>query len=293
MIDAYARGELVGATLEKFESYYLASPARRKKVEFARAFQIYAEENAAKEINAVASDQPKRLFAGFLSSLNFFANRNSLPQWSFAVVALACVILGGFWIFKNRSGGEIEIARQNTPTPANQQSPKSAGETSSAIPKVEREVAQANAENNSSPEKKSIQTNKTPVGEPPRISKQDESPTLPKISIATFILAPSTRGTNQLQNISLPEKTNGVKMRLQMESDDYPTYRVVLKDLSDDKIIWQSKTLKSKGRDANKTLDVIFPAKLLKPQIFSLQVSGKSADGTEEIISDYPFRVER
>ena len=42
LVDAYVNGELKGEKLQSFESYYLASPLRREKVEFARVFQQFA-----------------------------------------------------------------------------------------------------------------------------------------------------------------------------------------------------------------------------------------------------------
>ena len=38
LVDSYVRGQLVGATLERFESYYLMSPRRRESVREAAHF---------------------------------------------------------------------------------------------------------------------------------------------------------------------------------------------------------------------------------------------------------------
>jgi hypothetical protein len=38
LVDAYARGRLRGAMLERFESFYLSSPRRRAKARFAACF---------------------------------------------------------------------------------------------------------------------------------------------------------------------------------------------------------------------------------------------------------------
>jgi hypothetical protein len=38
LVDAYARGRLRGRLLERFESFYLASPRRRARVHFAACF---------------------------------------------------------------------------------------------------------------------------------------------------------------------------------------------------------------------------------------------------------------
>src|SRR5262249_31757326 len=42
LVDAYASGTLKGETLERFETFYLASPQRRAKAEFARGLQTAA-----------------------------------------------------------------------------------------------------------------------------------------------------------------------------------------------------------------------------------------------------------
>lgn len=42
LVDAYASGTLKGETLERFESFYLASPERRAKAEFAKSLQTAA-----------------------------------------------------------------------------------------------------------------------------------------------------------------------------------------------------------------------------------------------------------
>ena len=47
LVDAYVHGELRGAKLEQFKTYYLASPVRREKVKFAQAFQEFAAKNIA------------------------------------------------------------------------------------------------------------------------------------------------------------------------------------------------------------------------------------------------------
>src|SRR5688572_18920006 len=47
LIDAYVQDELKDAELERFKSYYLASPVRREKVKFAQAFQVFAEKSGA------------------------------------------------------------------------------------------------------------------------------------------------------------------------------------------------------------------------------------------------------
>jgi hypothetical protein len=46
LVDAHARGELTGDRLDRFRSYYLASPLRREKASFARALQEFGDRHA-------------------------------------------------------------------------------------------------------------------------------------------------------------------------------------------------------------------------------------------------------
>lgn len=295
LIDSFVQGELGGETLEKFKSHYLASPLRREKAEFAKAFQVFAGEQISKkpEESIIEESKPKRFFAGLFSSLNIFKNQNSALQFGFAAVLL-CILLGGGWIIVNRfNEPEIETAKQDTPAPTNREVPKQIEEQPSATSNAEREIAQANTENNSSlPENGNELANTKPIAEP-RVTPKKPPLKLPEIRVATFMLAPSLRSGNRIQSVSVTKEITDVVMRLQLESDDYAAYRVVLINQSNNKNLWQSDKMKAKGNTENKLLNVRFPAKLLKSQIYSLQVSGIAADGDGEIISDYVFRVVR
>jgi hypothetical protein len=43
LVDAYVRGELAGATRERFQSHYLCSPRRREKVNFAESLMVLSD----------------------------------------------------------------------------------------------------------------------------------------------------------------------------------------------------------------------------------------------------------
>ncbi len=294
LIDAYANGELTGTTLENFKSHYLVSPLRREKVNFAEAFQVFAGQQIAKENenSAARESKPKRSPAGFFSPLNIFTNQNPLLRWSFAVAALLLVVSGVFWIVSNRDGQQIESAKKDTPVNGERDLSAGTEEQLSENSNAEREIAAANKNNNLPRQNSSNeQTKNRPVSEP-ITNKRQPPPTPPKISLS-FILAPSLRGDSRIQSLSISEAATDVALQLQLESDDYPAYRVVLTSQSSNKNIWQSKSLKPKGKGESKTLNLKIPAKLLKSQTYSLQVSGISAAGAVEIISDYPFKVVR
>ncbi len=278
LVDGFVRGELSGAKLERFENYYLASPLRRKKVEFARSLLILSERN----FTAIKSVAAKETSGGFFASLISFINSKPL-QIGFAA-GLFLLFAGGLWLVNNRSNQpQPEVVIQNSSASPPQNQAKKSGET---------EIAAIANENIAAPNIVNKTTNKNAATETNRTPQTAKTPvtTAPKIVVATFFLAPSLRGANQLKTLPISKNTTDVAVGLQLESDDYSSYRVALTDESGGKNLWQSSALKTSGTGENKILNIRFPSKFLKSQIYSLTISG-SKDGTTEIISNYSFRI--
>lgn len=115
-------------------------------------------------------------------------------------------------------------------------------------------------------------------------------PTRGRETVASFLLAPPTRGSDQIPVVAIAENTTAVRMLLELESDDYPGYQVSLTEAAGGKELWQTATLKPASKDGQKTLELLLPRNTLKSQVYSLVVSGFKADGEVEIISNYSFR---
>lgn len=80
-------------------------------------------------------------------------------------------------------------------------------------------------------------------------------------------------------------------LQLNLDPNDYQAYRVALIDQSNHQTLWQSGSLSAHSGAGGKAVSVSFPAGLLKPQTYVVQVSGVSANGKIEVMSDYPFKV--
>jgi hypothetical protein len=278
LIDAYLHNELSGETLEKFKAYYLSSPLRRKKVEFAKSLQIYAKANIVQsEAENLTESKPEKK-TGFFSALSIFTN----PGFGWAA---ACVLLilavGGFWIISrmSQSGDEI-VSTQETPAPANQNSPdQNENKIASA--------AQEGFENvNASSESEKETPKKSPTAEPSRPPKPEKTFAPPKPLTASFILTAPLRGAPQPKTLSFPRETALIMMTLESESDEYKTYQVTLVNQADEKLR-RIRNVKIR----NGVINVSFPADLLKSGIYSLVVAGINDDGSPEIISNYSFRA--
>jgi hypothetical protein len=305
LIDEYVGGALSGARREQFETYFLASPLRREKVEFARAFQDFAAKNveaqiaaASDEISSAAEAKPKKGWR------EFFSNLVSVPrlslQWGFAAATLAFVFFGG-WLFLENARLQRETDSAQTRQSelqkraeelqneiANQRAQDS--EKEADLARVRDEIARL--EQTREDERRRAAelererdrlAKQRQVNAPPKSSAPPQSP----MSIASFILTPQMRGDDQVPALPIPEKTDAVSVRLELEPNDYAAFRVRLVSRSDGRVRWRSGTIKAKSAGENKSLNVRFPAGLLKsPGIYSLEVSG----GAGEIIGNYFFR---
>ncbi len=310
LADNYVRGELGSATLQKFEAHYLASPLRRQKVEFAEALQIHTEKHfaPAKEIAAFAEAKPKRSLAEIISGI-FMIPRPSL-QWGFALAALALVFFGGWlWNENLRLRTEISQENQNRQELLQRESELAGREkqlqdeianrrvasadTEKELAQVREERAQLEEQLKKQTQEKQRLAEQQKFNEQQRVAQNTPPVSAPNGGIAAFILAPSLRGGSKIQTVSIPARTAGIRATLELETDEYIAYRAVLRNPSDNRVLWQSGKLKSKSIGGNARLNVGFPAKLLQVGVYSIELTGIAADGAEEIISDYSFRIVR
>ena len=306
LIDAYLYDELSDDESEQFRSNYLTSPRGREKVAFARSFQIFAKKNLAPE-SAVEQRGEK---TGFFSK--FFTPPPFVLQWTVVATVLAVLLLSA-WLFWQNSDFRPQVSQ----TESNREAEK--------LRPTENSNQPVNTENtpgklDETPEKPSPQVNKTPrpatfpekvepkpVPSRPRVKPEEklaQSVKKPRetpgvgmgtgfgspAKIVTLILLPSRRSGTKLPILKLQPDTYAAKIELQLESDDFSRYRVILRNSTDDQAIWQSlSTSIKKGK--NKILRIEISGSLLKSNIYSLEVLGISHPNTPEIIGNYSFRV--
>lgn len=276
LIDAYIQGELSGTILAQFESHYLATPVRRERVQFAEAFRIFASKqnlSADSSIREPANLDLQRN-GGRLSTLSIFGGRYPALQWGLAIAAVIFIAVGAFLLVQNarlRQQMSLAQARRDELQQREMQLQKELEQQRTSNAAIEQELAQVRAE----------QAQLKNSGEPPRS----------ETAIASFVLTPQLRGVGQAKLVSIPVNTSRVTMRLNLEPNDYKTFAVVLLDQSSQLELWRSGKLKASSKGDAGTLDVTFSAGLLRSQGYALRVSGFSASGQSEVLSDYPFKV--
>jgi len=105
------------------------------------------------------------------------------------------------------------------------------------------------------------------------------------------LLLPATRGINQIKTVPVHPSTGQLALRLQLEVDEFPAYRVTLQDPVTNQRIWSSTNLKARSDGSNITISISISANMLMQQNYILEVSGVPARGGSEFLSNYPFRV--
>ncbi|HKS39680.1 MAG TPA: hypothetical protein VJX74_03630 [Blastocatellia bacterium] len=285
LVDAYVRGELSGRVLEQFKSFYLLSPKRREKVRLAETFLAFdqravtAQAKDARTVLSQNSESNKETPKG-PSAWRFFAVPRPALQWGLAVASLLILLAAGYLLVDNlrlrnqmnqaqAQARELKQREQELQDQLSQQRSADA-ETAKELERVRAQLAQV---------EQLIAANQ-------QYAKEQSSSI--KGNIVSFDLRPQTRGIGQVPIITVPEGTDHIALRLELEANNFPEYEVALKNSATNQITWQSGKLKT--RPAGK-LSISLPARLLQPQNYTLEVTGKAQGGAAEFISSYPFRV--
>jgi hypothetical protein len=261
LVDAYARGDLPRETLEPFNAHYFSSPKRLEKVAFARTwrrFEMKSGTAAFREMPASASGSP----------LGWFRVPRLGLQWGFAGAALVMVFVAGLLLVDNqrlRWQGTAWRDQQAALDHRAQELERALGEQRSVNAGIQKEVE--------------------------RLRESSAAPRALKI-IAALLLPPS-RGIGEIASISVPQGTDQVRLRLRLESDDFPSYRVALRDPAANLLVWRSPTLRATPDGDAKTVALTLPAGLLKQRNYIVELTGVSAQGTAELITSYAFKAVR
>lgn len=255
LVDGFVRGELEGATLQKFQSVYLSSTMRRQKVEFATGL-LELEKRAA--LQAAGPKRAKLSTGrwGWLGAISF-------QQWSFAAAAVALLLIAAFLFTDNlRLRRQVDQARANS-SQHEQQLQQELDRQRAANAEVHGELDRAHGDG------------------------QD----LAQLKTVSLLLPPPTRGVGPLQSVVVHPGTDLVVVLLTLESDAFPQYRVALKDPAIQREVWHSPDLSASSAAGHKAVAVSVPAKLLQQGHYLAELTGIRRNGAIEPIGDYPFGV--
>jgi hypothetical protein len=286
LVDAYVRGKLSGEKLERFDSHYLASPKRRKKVQTAKVFHAYAENAVATGQVLLAPGLPQTdaksvRLSPRLTHLVFTFPRLALTTAAVLVLAGLCWLT--FELSRLRSQiGEAESARISL----EQREKELQGlleQQRIASSAIEKELERVREEKDRVERQMALE--RQIAG-----SKSPSSPT--NLNILPFLLTAPARTAGQVAAITIPSGTDFVVLQAELEPDDYPSYNAeLLNQPGKTSAGWKREKLKSKALGDSRVIDIVIPAKLLKSREYLLAVTGISDRSGAEGERGYPFTI--
>jgi hypothetical protein len=258
LVDAYVRSQLSGETLNQFKSYYMASPNRRQKVQFAEGLRQLQATNAIAS-NTADKSKSRALFWGT------FPLRIA-PQFGISLAALVMLLVAGFLIRDN-----AHLRRRVRDTRAQYES------TNQHARDLENELKQQSTAITEAKKKlEGLDQPRADAGE---------------LKTVSLLLPPPTRGLSSLKKITVHPDTGLVVLLLTLESADFPHYSVTVKDQVTNEVVWKSSQLDVGSAGDRKIVSAGLRAHLLKERNYIAEVAGLANAGRQRIVGDYPFHI--
>lgn len=303
LIDDYVHGELAAAEVGPFNTYFLATPRRREKVNFAQSLQSFtARAYPALLTPTIAVAEPT---AGPATPTVNSAVETSPPWWrslldlfavpSFALqtgLAAATVILfaGGAWLAWEawRLRGQFDqLQTERTALTQRAQELQQQLAQQQDIGTQEAEWLRT--------ELQRMQEQLAQLERERTLALQQARPELtgeiPDVFSAT--LRGETRAGGTKPTLTIPAATDYIKLRLSLGPEDYPRFRVVLNMSGSNQSLWQSKLLKVTTQGDERWLVIAMPARLLLAGEYNIITFGLPAGRAAEEVRNYSFTIVR
>jgi hypothetical protein len=278
LLDAYVRGELSGPTPEKFRTFYLSSSKRREKMRLAESLFTLEDKAAASRARTDAPPGRYRQRENHLTS--FWLRALIPPSWGFA--AFAAMLVTVTLLGVNNLRLYHQVSRTQAFGAELQQRERE------LLAKVDQEHA---ANHETKDELNRVRESIAQLGKRSMARPGGEAPSSRPVGIAFFVLSPQKRGAGQITTLPLPRATTLVDLRLELESNDFPQYRVVLKDSATNQSVWRSGRLTARATGLSSAVSLRLPAKLLTQRNYVTELMGCPTIGAPEFISSYAFMV--
>ena len=282
LIDEYVREQMPAAERRRFESRFLASESRRKRVEFARALtHLLAETRVTERETRKVSATPRSwraALAAFIEGLN--------PAGRIALTAATLLILvGGAWLITQT----LTLRSQLTRLQAQQQSQQNDRDTLQRQVETERRRSEELAAQLNQEKQQRAQTDESLR----RLSETVNQPSeAPRSIIASLMLLPGiSRGDNTQPKLILPPNANVARLHIGIEpEEDYRRFGVELRTASG-RPVWMRDGLTARSSRGGRSIRLTLPASALLPGEYELRLKGVPETGSPEDVGFYYFQV--
>jgi hypothetical protein len=286
LVDAYVRGKLSGEKLERFDSHYLASPKRRKKVKTARGLHAYAENAVATGQVVLASGPSQTRAKSFMPSPRLTHQPFIFSRLGLTAAAVLVLMGVGWLVFElSRLRSQIDEA-EAARISLDQREKELQGlieQQRAASSAIEIELKRVREEKERVERQLALERQTSG-------SKSASSPA--NLNILPFILTAPARTAGRVAAVTIPSGTDYVVLQAELEPDDYSSYNAeLLYQPGKTPAGWKRERLRSRALGESRVIDIVIPATLLKSREYLLAVTGVSDSGVADGERGYPFRV--
>ena len=279
LIDEYVRHELPELDRRKFESRFLASAERRKRVAFAKALAGVAVEapvveKASRRVVAPASISWRDSLAAFISGLN--------PAARFAIgFAMFVLLVGGAWLVTETFRLRSQLNRMQAQSQSRQELEQQVEKERRRSEELEAKLNQEKQQREQTDESLRQLTESTETTTP-----------APRPVIASLTLLPGiSRGGSDKPTLALPENARVVRLQVGIEPEEpYKTFAVELRTVAG-RAVWNRDNLAVRDRRGARAVGLTLPATVVKPGDYELRLKGVTEGGQTEDVGFYYFKV--
>ena len=285
LIDEYVRDEMPAADRRKFETRFLASAERRKRVEFAKALATVATESAVTEktTQTIVSTPP----VSWRDSLEaFFRGLNPVAKFAMAA-AMLVVVLGGAWLVIETLRLRNQLTRLQAADHSRQ------NERQSLEHQVEAE-RKRNAELTARLNQEKQQREHTDESLRQLSEVRETTSPRPQSIVASITLLPGiSRGAGEKPKVALADNVRVVRLQVGIDQDEqYKSFAVEVRSAGG-RQVWNRENLRVTSRGGARAIGLTIPAMVLKPGEYEVRLMGVAEAGSREDLGFYYFDVTR
>jgi hypothetical protein len=281
LVDNYVRGRLSPQSRERFERYYLAHPKRCERVKFAEALTTRLD-----QIEGSGPAAKRR--AGRLSRWQrlLVALRGQRLMFGVSIAAALLVMIGGLWFFIKGRQARQELAQAQAARASQEQ-------REGELTQRERELEQQVASEHSRAEGLAAELEhlkRTGQQAPQTAPTPTSLPAQTFVSLVLPISSVRSGDTGQPPTLVIPPGTVEARLQLKLKENDYPGYRVSLRQVGGAEILNQQ-GLEPRTTKSGATFTVVVPAHKFATGDYILTLRGVTKDGEITDLSKSIFHV--
>ncbi len=282
LIDAFIKNELSAEERQQFRAKLLTSPRIAERVHFASALK--------EKVDATFSPAAGNSIAPVPSSIigpkpNSGWWRNIFPQqpvWR-TVAASVILVAGLLLVFGLRVRNESQRLASERAALEQQKA-----EFAKRVLEQQTRTEQANA--NLQQDKDARPVDPTPIDKPDE-PKKVGTPRIGSSTLALILNPGSIRGEVTRPELIARTDATTAQLHLVLQRNDYKSYKVAIKGLNRNKVVFSRSGLKSQRTTSDIIVSV--PMKVLSPDDYTVGLFGLIGSGTAETVDDYHFRVRK